>query len=101
MKVFITITFLFFTFLFSNIYGYNCIHNKIASEVKIVSVPQNYEFQIAKASGQERAKLLSTAEYSPIRIKFHTDYIMNDEDQRSCYTLGAVILFYFKLIISL
>lgn len=78
------------TLLFSNLFAHNCIHNKIAAEVDIVSTPQFYEHRIAKATGYERTKLMAVAEYAPIRIVFHTQYIMNDEPERACYTEGAV-----------
>jgi hypothetical protein len=73
----IVLSFLLCTLLFSNLYGHNCIHNRIAEEVKIVSTPQLYEHQIAKATGYERTKLLATAEYEPIRIVFNTQYIIS------------------------
>ncbi len=35
---------------------------------------------------------------TPIRVSFHTDYLLNDYESRTCYSVGQVCLLFFQCV---
>jgi hypothetical protein len=70
---------------------HKCIHDEtIQSEEKLGR-------RVRSVSIESRKRKTGDIIWAPLRIAFRTDYVMNDEYQRTCYTHGQVGIIYNNL----